>query len=498
MRSANFLRSILLLLLIILPGCAAYHTHRQVAGFERPVEYERFFELLDHTVKEAGVRNASDFAVTGFPYLRSNRFLADLKSSLNSDARRQQWIHWMQKLDLAARHKEIQNLPPEFLKNLTHRLGEPANRKTLLNRAIDYSDRLLAHDQRRPDFYQTLQAAVTTPSEYSTGMRVVGLYPLTSIPVAAVTRRVQDTFKKWHHTPADQLEVLGKLTAYGPSQGPAYSESDVRLILARSKLNAIGVPRPSIADQQILLAMFAPLFYQDIAAGYDEIGEVVWHQGTVSINPAQPTVYYYFSHARMKGQPILQLNYVFWYAARNGPSAPWIERGPLDGLTVRISLDPNGQPFMVDVMNNCGCYHFYVPHPNTPAKIIPVPDGINAFVPRRLPVSYPGQRLRLRIMSGWHQVDHLDADMMPRSYIPYQLVDYDRLEMLPRDEQAFESIFNSRGIAKDSPRIESLIFFPMGIADIGSMRQRGHHGVVFIGRAHFDDPNLFDKNFEFN
>ena len=100
-------------------------------------------------------------------------------------------------------------------------------------------------------------------------------------------------------------------------------------------------------------------------------------------------------------------------------------------------------------------------------------------------------------MSGWHQVDHLDTDMMPISYVPYQLVDYDRLEMLPRDGQAFESIFNSKGIAKDSPRIESLLFFPMGIADIGSMRQRGHHAVVFIGRAHFDDPDIFDKNFEF-
>jgi len=199
----------------------------------------------------------------------------------------------------------------------------------------------------------------------------------------------------------------------------------------------------------------------------------------------------------LKGAPILQLNYVFWYSARNGPLSPWIEKGPLDGLTVRISLDPQGQPFMVDIMNNCGCYHFYLPHPQTPAKIIPASDGIDAFAPRRLPPSYPEQRLGLRIMSGWHQVHHLAADSTPISYAPYQLVDYDRLEMLPRADHMFESMFNSKGIAKDSPRIESLVFFPMGIADIGSMRQRGHHAVVFIGRAHFDDPNLFDQNFEF-
>jgi hypothetical protein len=45
--------------------------------------------------------------------------------------------------------------------------------------------------------------------------------------------------------------------------------------------------------------------------------------------------------------------------------------------------------------------------------------------------------------------------------------------------------------------MEAIVFFPMGIADIGSMRQRGHHAVVFIGRAHFDDPGIFDKNFKF-
>jgi hypothetical protein len=29
------------------------------------------------------------------------------------------------------------------------------------------------------------------------------------------------------------------------------------------------------------------------------------------------------------------------------------------------------------------------------------------------------------------------------------------------------------------------------------MRQRGHHAILFIGRAHFDEPDLFDRHFEF-
>jgi hypothetical protein len=497
MRITNLLRTILVLGVFFYSGCAAYHTYQQVADFARPDDAVQFFELLDRTVQEAGVRNAADFMVAGFPYLRANRFLAGLKAELDNDARRQQWVRWMQQLDLAARRKEIQNLPAEDLKDLMRRLGEPPDRSILINRVAFYAEQLLAHDQRRPNFFPTLQAAVIAPSEYSTAMRVVGLYPLTSIPVTAVTRRVQEKFKQWHHAPADQAEIVGELTAYGPLQPQAYDESIARRIAVRSRQNALGVPQPSISDQQILLAMFAPVIYQDVAAAYDRIGQIVWHQGKVSIDPAQPTVYHYFSHSRLKGEPVLQLNYVFWYSARNGPLSPRIERGPLDGLTVRVSLDHDGQPFMVDVMNNCGCYHFYAPHSGKPAKIISIPGTIKAFVPRGLPASYPRQRLRLRIMSGWHQVDHLDADIPPQPYVPYQLVDYDRLEMLPRGDQGVESIFNTRGIAKNSPRMEALVFFPMGIADIGSMRQRGHHAVVFIGRAHFDDPDIFDKNFEF-
>ena len=38
----------------------------------------------------------------------------------------------------------------------------------------------------------------------------------------------------------------------------------------------------------------------------------------------------------------------------------------------------------------------------------------------------------------------------------------------------------------------------MGIPDVGSMRQRGHHAIKLVGRAYFDDPLLFEKSFEFN
>ena len=496
MRFKITIRYILLFSFLFYQGCATYVTHQRVAALKRPPEYALFFKLLDETVKEAGVRNASVFQIDGFPYLRTNRFLTGLKTDLNSDARREQWVRWLQRLDLQARRKEIQNLPDENVEDLARRIGVSADRKILYNRAASYSEALLSHDKERPGFFEALRSAVINPSEYTTALRIVGLYPLASMPVTTVTLRLQDEFKKWHHSPADQLETLGELTAYEPAQSLKYSQQTVRLILNRSRRNALGVPLPSDADQKLLLAMFAPVIYQDVAAVYDKIGEVVWCGNKVSVNPERPTVYFYVSHARLKGLPILQLNYVFWYSARSGPKSPRIERGPFDGVTVRISLDEDGQPFMVDIMNNCGCYHFFVPDFKKIGKIIPTPDGLDAFVPRRLPESYPHEPLRLRIISGWHQVAHLNGKLAATMFRPYTLDAYDRLESLPHDGGTFESIFNYKGIAKNSERFEPLIFFPMGITDIGSMRQRGHHAVKFVGREVFDDPDIFDRNFE--
>jgi hypothetical protein len=81
--------------------------------------------------------------------------------------------------------------------------------------------------------------------------------------------------------------------------------------------------------------------------------------------------------------------------------------------------------------------------------------------------------------------------------VPYSLVCYDVLEVLPHESGGTESIFDSKGIAKGSGRMERIILFSMGIPSVGSMRQRGHHAVELIGKDYFDNPYLFDENFVF-
>ena len=328
-------------------------------------------------------------------------------------------------------------------------------------------------------------------------MQVFGLYPITVIPVAIVTQMVFDEMTAWHQLPPDQLPTAGTLTAYAPAQAMDYSQQEIKQILIRSRQNPLEIPLPTDADRQTLLAVFAPIIIPDVAADYDKIGSVVWGPKQLEIKSDNAAAYYFFSHAFFKGEPILQINYVVWFPARNGPRSPAIERGPIDGLTVRVSLSPAGSPFMVDIMNNCGCYHFYVPRKERVQEIRPVPMAIDAFVPTWLPDSYPRERLVIRLNSGWHQVENIDTDSISAISTFYNLMAYHQLETLPRDGHANESMFTSKGIGKNSERIEPLIFFPMGIPDIGSMRQRGNHAVKFVGRAHFDDPYLFDDHFEF-
>jgi hypothetical protein len=496
-RSKTALFFSILVLIFIVQGCAARASYQFVNESQRPSEYGRFFEELDGAVYRSGNRNGAYFTVAGFPYLRADRFLVSLKDRLEDDARKDQWVRLMQQRDLAARKTEIQTLPAAEVETLAAAFGFRPERGILLAKAISYSNKLLAHDQMRSDFYEVLLAAVQDSDEYSALMRIFGLYPVAAIPVAIVTHNVFSEIAEWHQQPPDALQTLGTLTAFGPSETLEFSGKTAGEILKRSAQNPLATPLPSVVDSKALALMFAPVIIQDLAADYDRPGAMVWSDTKLEIDPGDPRAYYYFTHAYYKNEPVLQINYVFWYSARGGPNSPLIERGPIDGLTIRVSLAGSGMPFMVDMMNNCGCYHFFVPRKEKVKQILPSPLAIDAFVPAWLPDDFPQKRLTIRIVSGWHQVVNVGARKFPVDFTPYRLAPYRRLEMLPKNGTHHESMFTARGIGKHSERIESDIFIPMGVPQVGRMRQRGHHAIKFVGRAHFDDPHLFDNHFEF-
>jgi len=477
-------------------GCASILSQRIPQTLERPRPCQEFFERLDEKVREAGVKDASAFSVPGFPYLRTSRFLSALREKVNDEQERMIWVRWMQDLDLQSRKKEISNLPDEIVLSLTSGKGRP-DREALADQVESCSTALLLHDHGQPSFYTSLEPFVRVPDEYSLVLRTAGLYPLIALPVAVVTENSRKKIGKRFDANLEDLPVDGSLRAFVPGAGQSPGRQTVQEMIEESTENPLRVPLPDAIREKELVEAFAPIFIQDMAASYDRPGEVRWKNHRIEVNPEKPTVYYYFSHALLRGEPILQINYAIWYSERAGDQPPSIEKGYLDGLTVRISLDDQGGPFMGEAMSNCGCYHLFAPDRERVDRILSRPLMFDAMVPQWLPEIPTGERLGIRINSGWHQVQRLNSVKEVPDPVAYELVPYKVLETLPHEDGRTESIFNEHGIAKGSERVERFILFSMGIPSVGSMRQRGHHAIELIGRAHFDDPYLFDQSFVF-
>jgi hypothetical protein len=354
---------------------------------------------------------------------------------------------------------------------------------------------MLGHDKTEKDFYTKVREQSKIADEYSTFLRVVGLHPITGIPVAIATENVREKFKTWFAGDIKNLPAEGHLQTYALRDGDFLDPHQIQWILREAKKNPLKIPRLDGEQEEKLARAFAPVIIQDVAGSFDAIGNLGWKSGQVEIFPEKPTVYYYLGYSFLNGQPILQIHYVMWYGARKGKNPPWFERGHLDGLTIRFSLDPQGRLFMVDMMNNCGCYHLFAPDAKRVDQILSPPSATPPFVPQDLPAFPKEERLGVRVNSGWHQVQRLLSVREPMDSILYDLVPYEVLESLPQGNGQQKSIFDPEGIIPGTERIERFFLFPMGVPHVGSMRQRGHHAIDFIGRAHFDDPDLFERNF---
>ncbi len=404
-------------------------------------------------------------------------------------------MQWMRELDLQGRKGEIRNLPEEAAQSLSGKKGAEEAREELSSRLNVCSEKLWDHDRAGTDFYSSVQSRVHIPDEYSTFLRVVGIHPLTAIPVAVATENGRVKFKKWFEGDVGKIPIAGKLKTYAPAAGPSLEPGQITRIFSGAGSQVLKAPRPDRADLENLARAFAPIIIQDAAQPFDAIGRVAWKGDQIEVLPEQPAVYYYFSHAFLNGKPILQIQYVVWYGARGGANPPWFERGRLDGLTIRFSLDSQGKLFMVDMMNNCGCYHLFAPDRARMSQALAPSGATPPFAPQDLPKIGAGERLGLRVNSGWHQVQRLLSIREADAPVPYDLLPYEVLESLPTGTGSRKSLFDAEGIIPGTERSERLFLFSMGVPSVGSMRQRGHHAIDFIGRAHFDDPDLFERNF---
>jgi hypothetical protein len=273
----------------------------------------------------------------------------------------------------------------------------------------------------------------------------------------------------------------------------------VATILLRSAENPLGIPEPGESELGELLAAYAPGFEIAVNADYDRFGALRWTRagGVPEVDGGQLAVYAQPAWTRYQGRVLLQLVYTIWFPERPPQSDGDILAGRLDGLVWRVTLAPDGEPLVYDSMHACGCYHQFFPTPLAQAK--PAPDATEEwmFAPQTLPRIAQDERPVLRVASGTHYLEKISVARGSDSLVRYELRPYADLRSMQRMGPGRAGAFGADGLVAGSERPERFLFWPMGIASAGAMRQWGRHATAFIGRRHFDDADLFEQRFQF-
>ena len=465
--------------LLALAGCASLEPPVPRAANEADAACLRWFEALDERVDRAGVRDAEDERIAGFPTLRVNRIAAALAArARTSEAAFATWLEHLRQLDMAGREVEIRNLPEAGARAAPERLA-PCSQQ--LSEAV-------RNDARAR---QTLLERARVPDRYSAASRAAGLYALTRLPFFAGVQAWQREQEAALREAAAQPRPARRL-----APATAFTAS-ARATTQPFSRDPLGLPRIEAQAAERLLAAHAPLFDIETQGLYDAIGAPAWQSGGgIGVDTTNTVVYQRLTHTLVGGQALTQLVYTLWFPERPRKGAFDLLGGPLDGVVVRLTLAPDGQPLLLDTIHACGCYHLFFPARGVTLRPAAPTQEEWAFVPAGLPDWSPGSRFVVRIASATHYVLGVTSTAQAQpGATAYLRRPESELRGLPRPEGGTSSLYGPDGLVAGSERGERFLFWPMGIASAGAMRQWGHHATAFVGRRHFDDADLIEARF---
>lgn len=500
----------------------------------------RWFQTLDDVTRQAGVGDGSAHRLADYPFLRSDRFLASFGEEVAGNSLAlEAWVSRLAELDRHARALELGNLPLQFVPLLSasaNRMNSASSPATpaaaydkqpisaATRRCAGLAEAALIKTLRAPESEperRKLAAQAQVPDDYSAVKRAFGLYPLTRQPFFSGVRR-------WQQSAAEKFLATLQLDPktlpvihYRPAGEPVTS-SQIAEIYAKRQPDVLGMARLSTGDEAALLRAYAPDLQIETGGDFDRFGPLLWaaqsptvaaRAGTAAsptVDIRQPVMYQRLAYTRHHGQTLLQLVYSVWFPER--PLAPGIDLlgGKLDSVALRLTLAPDGTPWLYDSIHSCGCYHLFFTTPGAVPRPAPRASVEWAFVPATLPALAVGQRVVMRLSSGSHYVeglqalnaqmsDQLNATAPQPAASPYTLMNDQALQALPvtgASGGVTRSAFWPHGIVPGTERGERLLFWPMGIDSAGAMRQWGRQPTAFVGRRHFDDADLLQQRFD--
>jgi hypothetical protein len=481
------------MLMIVVAGCVTVEGPQE-QDLKTPAtavrDCARWFARLDETVDGAGFRDGGVYRIPGFPYLRADRFLASFRNEVKDDPEAfAAWVERLRKLDATARGYELRNLPPHLLAPL-----EVPDRNAAAAKSDACAAELSRLDLTTTPQREALADRAGVPDDYIEWKRVFGLYPIATLPFSiGVHRWQEETVRMFRRTAAGDAGE-DAFARYEPGEQPA-GASRIRAVFARAQTDRLGIPKFSRDDRESLFLTFAPIFEINTSGVYDRIGSPVWGTAPApEVDVAHPVVYRRLAFTRYRDRVLVQLVYTIWFPERPREGSLDLLSGRLDGLVFRVTLDPEGQPLVYDTIHPCGCYHMFFPTERVRVRPSPQPGIEWAFVPATLPSVDPTQRIALRIASRSHYIVDLRFDTGGRGTV-YRFAEDDELRALPTIGGATRSAFGPDGIVPGTERSERILFWPTGVDDTGAMRQWGRHATAFLGRRHFDDPDLIERRF---
>lgn len=480
-----------LILLIALIISACQQAPEKQALYQKnflALDCRQFLTNLNQTIAQADLADVQYTKLPDYPHLRVDRFLASLLPAIQQTAEYHFWLEQVAALALDGFGVELKNLNSDNKTRL--------KAQSCIQVLLEKEKNLFTPGMR-------LRKQAMVEDNYSSWQRALGLYPVMLIPIAWGINNHQQSIRQVHQEKSgQQLHSATQFQInYQPPLITQTSKLNVAAILKKASDNPLALPVLTARQQQTLLNHFAPILVVANKGPADEIGSLSWsaNGGSLVVKPEKATAYTKISYTRYRHQNLLQLNYIFWFPERPLSSLFDLLGGHLDGITWRLTLDSQGKVLMQDTMHNCGCYHMFYPGPQLQQKILPASLAEIAFVPQKTPTLKHGWRSKIHIAHSTHYINRLGSAVInPQDHLPgktYQLEPYAALRNLPHPTLGFRSMFNDEGLVTGSARRERYLFWPLGIASAGAMRQWGRHATAFIGRRHFDDPDLIEKNF---
>ncbi|KAB7619571.1 hypothetical protein [Alkalilimnicola sp. S0819] len=474
--------AVTVLLALLLGGCAVAprESRSPLVGQDDELgACARLYRQVDTAVARAGVRDAGSFRVAGFPWLRVDRFLASFRDEPMSEPAFQQWVAHMRALDRQARAAELGRLPD--IQSLPG-----GNAAALQARLARCAQTLRAARLGDEAGRAALRAAAVAQDEYSQLGRAFGGYPLSRYLVLYGV-------SSWQARERQAVQLQSPERDWGAVYAPPPASAPRQPVITAR--DALGVPRLSAEQLQEWLHWYAPVFVVEQASAADRPGAPRWGDRGPEVDASRPRVYTRLSFTRWQGEVLPQLNYGIWFDARPAKGPLDLLAGRLDGLNVRITLTSRGEVLLVDSIHHCGCYHRHFPAPALVARADPA-YAEPPLVHPNLDWAPAGRRLVLGLKAGTHYIRR--AGTVARDDLRgqvYDFADYDSLRQLPLKDGG-RSLFDEYGLVPGTERAERWFFWPTGVPEPGAMRQWGRHVTGFVGRRHFDDPDLLERIFE--